>query len=197
MEDLKNMLKESIEFYLAQQRSIAAQITSLPKGNIRQKKIGREIYYYLQYRKGKKVRKYKLYVDRTHDEQLQEQLSFLQEYIADHPEFLQIIESKKGSAIISDLITDNFPDSVVTERKVYTAIIRRLFEKGLLTKEKDKENKRSFRWKKKFYTLLRYWFKNNEHDATKIMSIAPKLGFSNMNSIRSFISQNKGIFESD
>ena len=55
MEDLKNMLKESIEFYLAQQRSIAAQITSLPKGNIRQKKIGREIYYYLQYRKGKKV----------------------------------------------------------------------------------------------------------------------------------------------
>ncbi len=55
MEDLENVLKESLEFYSAQERSITARLALLPKGVIKPKKIKGRTYFYLQYRKGKKL----------------------------------------------------------------------------------------------------------------------------------------------
>ena len=55
MEDLKNMLKETLEFYREKERTITAALASLPKGRIRKKRINGEIYYYLQSRKEGKV----------------------------------------------------------------------------------------------------------------------------------------------
>lgn len=55
MEDLKNTLKESLEFYLGQEKAIISRLAILPKGNIKKKNIKGEAYYYLQYRKGRRV----------------------------------------------------------------------------------------------------------------------------------------------
>jgi len=55
MEDLKNVLKENFEYYLEQETIIAARLSLLPKGRIKEKIINGDTYYYLQYRKGKKV----------------------------------------------------------------------------------------------------------------------------------------------
>jgi len=56
MEDLKDTLNENADFYREQERKIAARLGLLPKGRIRSKKIGSEVYYYLQYRKGRSVK---------------------------------------------------------------------------------------------------------------------------------------------
>jgi hypothetical protein len=56
MEDLKDTLSENAEFYREQERKITAQLALLPKGRIRSKKIGGEVYCYLQYRKGRSVK---------------------------------------------------------------------------------------------------------------------------------------------
>ncbi len=55
MEDLKNVLKENLEYYKEQERIIVGILSSLPKGRIREKRINGDIYYYLQFRKGKKI----------------------------------------------------------------------------------------------------------------------------------------------
>ncbi len=55
MNDLKNILDESLDYYLEQERIIAGRISQLPKGTIKEKKINGDIYYYLHYRKGKKI----------------------------------------------------------------------------------------------------------------------------------------------
>jgi hypothetical protein len=55
MADLKNILKENLEFYLQREKEIVSILSSLPKGRIREKKISGDRYYYLQYRKEGKV----------------------------------------------------------------------------------------------------------------------------------------------
>ena len=55
MEDLKNVLKESLEYYQEQEKIIISRLSLSPKGRFKKKKIGKDIYYYLQYRKGKKI----------------------------------------------------------------------------------------------------------------------------------------------
>ncbi len=55
MEDLKDVLKENLEFYLEQEKIIAARLSLLPKGRIKKKEVNGGPYYYLRYRKGKKV----------------------------------------------------------------------------------------------------------------------------------------------
>jgi len=55
MEDLKNVLKENLEYYKEQERIIVGFLSSLPKGRIRKRKINGDSYYYLQFRKGKKI----------------------------------------------------------------------------------------------------------------------------------------------
>jgi len=56
MEDLKNTLGENANFYREQERVIVARLALLSKGRLRSKRIGSEVYYYLQYRKGRSVK---------------------------------------------------------------------------------------------------------------------------------------------
>lgn len=56
MEDLEDTLRENLEFLRDQERTISARLAVLPKGRIRSKKIGSEVYQYLLYRKGSSVR---------------------------------------------------------------------------------------------------------------------------------------------
>ena len=55
MEDLKDVLRENLEFYLEQEKLISARLSLLPKGRIKEKGGNGDPYYYLQYRKGKKI----------------------------------------------------------------------------------------------------------------------------------------------
>jgi len=55
MDDLKNALKENLEYYKNQEKIIIGILSTLPKGRIKEKKINGDSYYYLQYRKGKKI----------------------------------------------------------------------------------------------------------------------------------------------
>ncbi len=56
MEDLKDSMRENADFYRRQVELIAARLAVLPKGTIKPKKIGRETFFYLQYRRGKAVK---------------------------------------------------------------------------------------------------------------------------------------------
>lgn len=56
MQDLADTLRENVEFLREQEKTIAARLALLPKGSIRLKKIGAEVYHYLQYRKGRAVK---------------------------------------------------------------------------------------------------------------------------------------------
>jgi len=56
MEDLKDTLRENLEFMRDQERSISARLAVLPKGRVRTKRIGSEVYHYLTYRKGRSVK---------------------------------------------------------------------------------------------------------------------------------------------
>jgi hypothetical protein len=55
MSDLQNVLSESASYYLEEKARVAARLALLPKGTIKQKKIGGRLYYYLSYRQGKKI----------------------------------------------------------------------------------------------------------------------------------------------
>jgi len=55
MKVLKNILEESRNYYLELKKKIERKIKNLPKGSIKKRKICGRIYYYFQYRKGKKV----------------------------------------------------------------------------------------------------------------------------------------------
>jgi len=72
MEDLKNVLKENLEYYLTQERNIVSRLALLPKGNIKKKRKNNEWYYYLQYRKGKQVKDE--YIGKIVPDQLKEKL---------------------------------------------------------------------------------------------------------------------------
>jgi hypothetical protein len=56
MQDIKDTLRESGEFLRGQERIIASRLALLPKGNIKTKKKGDGVYYYLQYRRGRSVK---------------------------------------------------------------------------------------------------------------------------------------------
>jgi hypothetical protein len=56
MKDFRDTLAESLAFYQEQEKQISARLALLPKGRIRSKRIGRDIYYYLHYRKGPSIR---------------------------------------------------------------------------------------------------------------------------------------------
>ncbi len=55
MSDLENTLKETFDFYSTQEKTIISRIALLPKGSIKAKEINGDTYYYLRFRKGKKV----------------------------------------------------------------------------------------------------------------------------------------------
>ena len=55
MEDFRDTLKETLHFYLEEEKRLTSLLAALPKGTIRKKKINGSEYYYLKYRKGDKV----------------------------------------------------------------------------------------------------------------------------------------------
>ena len=55
MKVLKGILKESKGHYRKVNAELRKEISKLPKGSVKKRKIGRQFYYYLQYRKGEKV----------------------------------------------------------------------------------------------------------------------------------------------
>lgn len=55
MSDLRDVLSESLKFYEEQKAKVAARIALLPKGTIKEKKIGARKYFYLSYRQGKRI----------------------------------------------------------------------------------------------------------------------------------------------
>ena len=52
---LKGILKDSKEFYEQEKKSIEKELSKLPNGSIKKRKIGDSYYYYYQYRKEKKI----------------------------------------------------------------------------------------------------------------------------------------------
>ncbi len=72
MEDLRALLKENAAIYRHRLESIAARLIILPKGTIKPKKIGGEVFLYLQYRQGKSVKSD--YVGKSVPPDLQEML---------------------------------------------------------------------------------------------------------------------------
>ncbi len=72
MEDLKNVLQENLEYYREQEKSIIGILTTLPKGRLRKKKINGDFYYYLQFRRGKKI--IDKYIGKEFPESLSKQL---------------------------------------------------------------------------------------------------------------------------
>ena len=56
MQVLKSILKDSKEYYEKEKKLLEKELDSLPKGNIKERQIGNNIYFYLQYREGKKVK---------------------------------------------------------------------------------------------------------------------------------------------
>ncbi|MBU0574546.1 MAG: hypothetical protein ABIJ26_06665 [Candidatus Margulisiibacteriota bacterium] len=55
MSVLKGILKDSAEYYKRVEKEINAKLSSLPRGSVKSRKISGKTYYYLQFRKGKKV----------------------------------------------------------------------------------------------------------------------------------------------
>ena len=47
MDDLKNVLKDNLEYYLDQEKIIVSRLAVLPKGKIIKKNINQVTYYYL------------------------------------------------------------------------------------------------------------------------------------------------------
>jgi hypothetical protein len=54
--DVENTLRENEEFLRGQARAITARLALLPRGRIKSKHKGSEVYYYLQYRKDRAVK---------------------------------------------------------------------------------------------------------------------------------------------
>jgi len=55
MRVLKGILGESREYYEQAEQEIIKKLAVLPKGSVKKRKINNKVYYYLQFRKGKKV----------------------------------------------------------------------------------------------------------------------------------------------
>lgn len=73
MEDLKDSLNENAVFYRKQTERIAARLAVLPKGTIKPKKIGRETFFYLQYRRGNSIKSD--YIGKTVPDELRNMLA--------------------------------------------------------------------------------------------------------------------------
>ena len=71
---LDEMLMEEYNRSLRAQKAKRAALINLPKGNLREKKIGNNIYYYLQWREGGHVRN--KYVRKENIKNVKEQISY-------------------------------------------------------------------------------------------------------------------------
>ncbi len=72
MEDLLDVMQENLAYYFRQERSIASRMALLPRGAVKKRKKNNADYFYLQYRKGKKVAEE--YVGKVFSEELRNKL---------------------------------------------------------------------------------------------------------------------------
>ncbi|TPW21749.1 MAG: hypothetical protein FD126_369 [Elusimicrobia bacterium] len=52
---LKDILRESLDYYLDLDKRLNSRLEKLPRGSILKRRIGRKDYYYLKLREGKRV----------------------------------------------------------------------------------------------------------------------------------------------
>lgn len=97
MKVLKGILSESREYYLQVKRKIEKILSVLPKGSIKERKISGRRYYYLQYRRQKKV--IQKYLGKEKPEAIIKQIKkrrVLKEGLNDIKEALKIIRRSEG-----------------------------------------------------------------------------------------------------
>lgn len=64
---LKDILKESLDYYLDLDKRLKSRLGELPRGSILKRKIGRQNYYYLKLRDGDRVKSRYLGKERPSD----------------------------------------------------------------------------------------------------------------------------------
>ena len=97
MKVLQGILSESKEYYLEVRKKIENGLLSLPKGSIKEREISGKKYYYLQYRKGKKI--IQRYLGKAKPEVILKQIkerSLLKEELKKVNEALKIIIRSEG-----------------------------------------------------------------------------------------------------
>jgi len=97
MKILANILKESEQYYRDIKIKLERQIISLPKGNVKERKISGNKYYYHQFRDGKKV--IHKYLGKEKPSELLEGIAkrqFLHKELQKVKEALKILKRSKG-----------------------------------------------------------------------------------------------------
>lgn len=97
MQILRNILSESKDYYLNAKKKIEKLLNLLPKGSIKKRKISGKLYYYLQYRSGKKI--IQKYIGRDKPEEIIKKLrerKSLQSELKKVHESLKIIKRSQG-----------------------------------------------------------------------------------------------------
>jgi hypothetical protein len=123
MEDLKNVLKENLGYYIDQEKIITSRLSVLPKGRIKEKNISGDTYYYLQYRKGSRV------IDQYIGKEIPEPLS---ENLKERKQ-LEIQLKKVREAIkLLDKKTDNESDFIEPIKQILSKLTEiGLWESGI------------------------------------------------------------------
>ena len=98
MSVLKDILKESKQHYIEAKRKIEKKLSVFPQGSVKGRVISGRKYYYLQYRKGKKV--VQKYLGKVKPEKLLKQLKerrLLKVELRKVNEALKMIRRSEGS----------------------------------------------------------------------------------------------------
>ncbi|MFA5893486.1 MAG: hypothetical protein WC903_05995 [Candidatus Margulisiibacteriota bacterium] len=94
---LKDILKESMDYYLQTEKKIIARLGRLPKGSVKKRKIGGKNYYYLQVRRGPKV--VHKYLGKDEPEEIKEKINERMKLIKElkkTKEMIKILNRTKG-----------------------------------------------------------------------------------------------------
>lgn len=97
MKVLQGILSESKDYYLEAKKKIEEKLINLSRGSIKERKISGQKYYYLQYRKQKKV--LQKYLGKNKPESILKQIkerSFLKSELKKVNEALKIIRRSEG-----------------------------------------------------------------------------------------------------
>jgi len=97
MKVLQGILSESKEYYLDARQKIERKLIDLPKGSVKEREIAGKKYYYLQYRKGRKI--IQRYIGKVKPEAILKQIKergLLKEELKKVNEALKIIRRSEG-----------------------------------------------------------------------------------------------------
>jgi hypothetical protein len=97
MKILQGVLSESKEYYLGVKKKIDKKLSDLPHGSIKEREISGKKYYYLQYRKNKKI--IQKYLGKIKPEAIVKQIKYrnlLKKELIKVSEALKIIRRSEG-----------------------------------------------------------------------------------------------------